>query len=99
MKPTTGVIGLAVVAAIFIASFYVYSKLSHNNGSPSSQTATITDFLKETELQTSTSSKVAVNSSSSIPSKPSLSGFKENELKAGLDKIKDSLDLLTNPVD
>ena len=98
MKATTGIIGLVAIAVIFIASFYVYSKLSRDNGSSPSQTATITDFLEKNDLQT-VNNKVAVNSSSSIPRKPTLTGFKENELKAGLDKIKDGLDLLTNPVD
>ena len=99
MKPATGIIGLTVIATIFIASFYVYSKLSRSNDPSPSQTATITDFLKNNEPQTPASDKVAVNSSSTAPSDPPLSGFKENELQEGLDSIKAGLDFLKNPIE
>ena len=99
MKPTTGIIGLTVIATIFIASFFVYSKLSRSNDSSPSQTATITDFLNNSEPQTPVSDKVAVNSSSSASSDPSLSGFKENELQEGLEGIKAGLDFLKNPIE
>ncbi len=98
MNPLKGLLGLVVIVAIFIAAFYAYSNLSRRD-SPPTQTATISDFINTNKPEGPESKKVAVTSSTTSPSRPTLNGFKENELKAGLDKIKDGLDLLTNPVE
>ncbi len=98
MNPLKGLLGLVAIVAIFIAAFYAYSNLSRRDNPPA-QSATISDFFNTNKPEAPESKKVTVTSSTTCPSRPTLNGFKENELKAGLDKTKDGLDLLTNPVE
>lgn len=96
MNPLKASLGLIALAAIGAAAFYAYSNFSKETTSLPTQTATISDSVQPDSL---TGEKVAASPSSteSTEQKPTLEGFKEKELKEGLDNIKAGLDLLQNP--
>src|SRR3989344_5935980 len=97
MNPLKGLAGLAAIVAIFITAFYAYSNLSRESGNPPVQTAVVSNSISDGETGRPEGEKVAVSPSTTTPSRPNLEGFKEKEIREGLDNIKAGLDLLENP--
>ena len=87
-------VGLTAVLAIGLFAFFLY--VNSPEGDDSSLTAVVSDSINNL-APAAESEKVATSPSTTAPSRPKLSGFKEKELREGLDNIKAGLDLLQNP--